>query len=264
VGYPEALWGIGIDGVQEGSPAETAGVQAGDIVLGIDDLALDSLGDAETANDVLIQDMVDYVAQKAGQPVSVRIQRGIGSDAARLTLTITPQANEAGEGKMGVLIRPTPVRIRPVRASFLESLKYSAAEIVYTIQLTFVIPIQVLRGLISPEAARIVGPVGMAAMTGNAVQQSIDIGWAYPILHLAGLLNVAIGITNLLPIPAFDGGRIVFIVLEAIRGKPIPPEKESLVHGIGLMLLLLLFVVITIQDIFVPLPQGINWTDYMY
>jgi len=264
VGYPEALWGVGIEEVQEGSPAQEAGLQANDIVLGIDDLALDGFGDVEETNDVLIQNMVDYVATKAGQPVWVSIQRGLGADAEKLALTITPKANEQGEGKMGVLIRPTPVRIRPVRASLPESLKYSLSEIVYTVQLTFIIPIQVLRGIISMDAARPVGPVGMAVMTGDAVQQSLDVGWAYPILHLAGLLNVAIAITNLLPLPAMDGGRIIFILLEAIRGKPVPPEKESLVHGIGLMVLLLLFVAITVQDILVPLPQGINWTDYLY
>ncbi|MBN1933908.1 MAG: site-2 protease family protein, partial [Anaerolineae bacterium] len=94
--------------------------------------------------------------------------------------------------------------------------------------------------------------------------QSIDTGWAYPILNLAGLLNVAIAITNLLPLPALDGGRVFFIILEAIRGKPVPPEKEGLVHGIGLMLLLLLFVFITIQDIFMKMPETFNWADYLY
>jgi regulator of sigma E protease len=126
------------------------------------------------------------------------------------------------------------------------------------------VPVWLLRGLLPLGAARTVGPVGIAKMTGDAVQQSLDVGWAYPILHLMGVLNVAIGITNLLPLPAFDGGRIVFIVIEAIRGKPISPEKEGLVHGIGLMILLLLMVVITVQDIFVPLPQGFNWADYLY
>jgi regulator of sigma E protease len=66
-----------------------------------------------------------------------------------------------------------------------------------------------------------------------------------------------------LPLPAFDGGRIFFIIVEAIRGKPISPEKEGLVHGIGLVLLLLFMVFVTIQDIIVPLPQSFNWTDYL-
>jgi regulator of sigma E protease len=129
--------------------------------------------------------------------------------------------------------------------------------------MTVAIPIQVLRGLVPASAARSVGPVGIAVLTGNAVQQSVEVEWAYPILQLTAVLNVAIAITNLLPLPALDGGRIFFILLEAIRGKPLPPEKEGLVHGIGLMILLLLLVAITIQDIFVPLPQGINWSDYL-
>jgi regulator of sigma E protease len=130
--------------------------------------------------------------------------------------------------------------------------------------MTFEIPLQVLRGLLPASAARGVGPYGIAMLTGDAVRQSIDVGWAFPILQLTGILNVAIAITNLLPLPALDGGRIVFIVLEAIRGKPIPPEKEGLVHGIGLMILLVVLVAITVQDIFVPLPGGFNWSDYMY
>jgi regulator of sigma E protease len=77
------------------------------------------------------------------------------------------------------------------------------------------------------------------------------------------VLNVAIAFTNLLPLPAFDGGRILFILLEAIRGKPISPEKEGMVHGVGLVLLLLFMVIVTIQDIVVPLPQSFNWTDYL-
>jgi regulator of sigma E protease len=105
--------------------------------------------------------------------------------------------------------------------------------------------------------------MGIAILTGQVVQQSLSVDWAYPILHLAGVLNVAIALTNLLPFPAFDGGRILFIVVEAIRGKPISPEKEGLVHGIGLVLLLLFMVVVTIQDIVVPLPPTFNWSDYL-
>ena len=89
-------------------------------------------------------------------------------------------------------------------------------------------------------------------------------GWAFPILQLTGILNVAIAITNLLPLPALDGGRILFVLLEVIRGKPLHPRKEGLAHSVGLVLLLLFFVVVTLQDIFVPLPQGVNWVDYLY
>ncbi len=264
VGYPEFLFGVGIVQVQEGSPAEEVGLQANDIVLRVGDLSFDRFtADTQEASES-VRRMVDYVAQKAGQPVLVLVQRGLGLDAERIEFTVIPRANEDGEGKMGVGIQPAPVRLNRIRAPILEGIGYGAREILYTIQLTILIPIQILRGLLPAGAARTVGPMGIAIMTGNAVQQSLSVDWAYPILHLAGVLNVAIAFTNLLPLPAFDGGRIFFIFVEAVRGKPISPEKEGLVHGIGLVILLLLMVVVTIQDIFVPLPQGFNWADYLY
>ena len=263
VGYPRFLYGVGITNVMDGSPAETAGMQSGDILIRTGELDLDQYtGDGEEAS-ALVGSVVDYVSSKAGQEITVVVQRGVGDEARELTFRLTPQADEHGEGKMGVGIRATPVRIERVRAGFVEALVYGASEILYTVQMTVLIPIQVLRGLIPASAARGVGPVGIAVLTGNAVQESLAVDWAYPILQLTAVLNVAIAITNLLPLPALDGGRIFFILLEAVRGKPLPPEKEGLVHGIGLMILLLVLVVITIQDIFVPLPQGINWSDYL-
>lgn len=263
VGYPSFLYGVGITSVMEGSPAEAAGVQSGDILLRAGELDLEGFtSDGDEAID-MVSSVVAYVSDKAGQEITVVVQRGVGDDAKEVALQLTPQADENGEGKMGVGIRATPVRIERVRAPFLEALAYGAREILYTIQMTVMIPIQVLRGLIPASAARSVGPVGIAVLTGNAVQESLEVDWAYPVLQLTAVLNVAIAITNLLPLPALDGGRIFFILLEAVRGKPLPPEKEGLVHGIGLMVLLLVLVAITIQDIFVPLPQGVNWSDYL-
>jgi regulator of sigma E protease len=263
VGYPQFLFGVGIVDVQEGSPAQEAGLQVDDIVLSVGDLGLDRFtADAQEASD-LVGRMVEYVVPRAGQPVLVRIQRGLGQDAQRLEATVTPRADDKGEGKMGVGIQAVPVRLNRVQPSFPGAIGYGLREILFTLQLTIMVPIQVLRGLIPAGAARTVGPMGIAILTGNAVQQSLSVDWAYPILHLTGVLNVAIAFTNLLPLPAFDGGRIFFIIVEAIRGKPISPEKEGLVHGIGLVLLLLFMVVVTIQDIVVPLPQSFNWTDYL-
>jgi regulator of sigma E protease len=263
VGYPQFLFGVGIIDVQDGSPAQEAGLQVGDIVLSVGDLRLDQFtADGQEAHD-LVGRMVDHVVPRVEQPVLVRVQRGPGRDAPILELTVIPRADEKGEGKMGVGIQAAPVRLNRVQPSFLGAIAYGVQEILSTLQMTIMIPIQILRGLIPAGQARTVGPMGIAILTGNAVQQSLSVDWAYPILHLAGVLNVAIAFTNLLPLPAFDGGRILFIILEAIRGKPISPEKEGMVHGVGLVLLLLFMVIVTIQDIVVPLPQSFNWTDYL-
>lgn len=264
VGYPELSYGVGIIEVYDGSPAQQAGLQVDDVILSVSDLPLDHFATNAQEADSLVSGTVEYVAKRPGQALLVTIQRGVGEDAQRLELTVTPQANDEGLGRMGVGIQPVLVRLKRVQGSVLESLKYGLDEILVTLKLTVMVPILVLRGLLPAGAARTVGPMGIARMTGEAVQQSLTVDWAYPILHLVGVLNVAIAITNLLPLPALDGGRIFFVLLEAIRGKPISPEKEGFVHGIGLALLLLFLVVVTIQDIFVPLPQGFNWADYLY
>jgi regulator of sigma E protease len=264
IGYPEFLFGVGVVEVTENSPAQEAGLQANDIVLRVGDIGLGEFTSDDEKAWRMVNEMVEHVATQADQQIAVLVQRGIGPDAEQIELTVTPRANEQGEGKMGIGIQPMPVRLNRARTSFLQSFGYGLREVIFTIRLTFMIPIQIIRGLLPASAARTVGPMGIAIMTGEAVQQSIKVDWAYPILHLTGVLNVAIAITNLLPLPAFDGGRIFFILLEAVRGKPLPPEKENLVHGIGLALMLLFFVAVTIQDILVPLPQGFNWADYLY
>jgi regulator of sigma E protease len=264
VGYPEFVFGVGVGDVVQGSPAEEAGLEPGDIVLRVGDLSFEQFTTDGTEANNNVTRMVEYVAPRAGQETAVVVQRGLGADALRLEFAVVPRADENGDGKMGVAIQAVPVRLNRVNPGLFKAILYGLREVGSTILMTAMVPIQVLRGLLPAGAARTVGPMGIAQLTGNAVQQSLSVDWAYPILHLTGVLNVAIGITNLLPLPAFDGGRIVFILIEAIRGKPIAPEKEGLVHGIGLMVLLLLMVAITVQDILVPLPQSFNWADYLY
>ena len=88
------------------------------------------------------------------------------------------------------------------------------------------------------------GPVGMIGFIGETSKAGI-----VTLLSLVGLLTVNLGIMNLLPIPALDGGRLVFLFIEAIRHKPIKPEREGMVHAIGFIILILFIVIISINDI---------------
>jgi regulator of sigma E protease len=264
VGYPEFQYGVGVVQVLEDTPAAEAGLLENDIILRVGDHVLEGFTPDDEQARALVNGMIRYVATKADQPITVLVQRGLGQDAQRLEFTVIPRANEEGDGQMGVWVGAAPVRLTRVQAPILEALSRGVQEVAVTLKFTVLIPLEVIRGLLPASAARTVGPMGIARMTGDAVQQSLQVDWAYPILHLVGVLNVAIAITNLLPLPALDGGRIVFILLEAVRGRPISPEKEGLVHGIGLLILFAFLIVVTVQDIFVPLPQGINWADYLY
>jgi regulator of sigma E protease len=87
---------------------------------------------------------------------------------------------------------------------------------------------------------------------------SLDSGWWYPVMQMMGSLGVALAVTNLLPLPALDGGRILFVIVEGIRGRRIDPAKEGLIHLIGMALLVALMLFITWQDVINPVPS-IDW-----
>ena len=96
------------------------------------------------------------------------------------------------------------------------------------------------------------GPVGIVDAIGDTYEESRSDGWYYVTLNMlimSILLSVNLGVMNLLPIPALDGGRLVFLLIEAIRGKALPQEKESMVHFVGFVLLMGLMVIVLLNDI---------------
>ncbi|RME64061.1 MAG: hypothetical protein D6790_03770, partial [Caldilineae bacterium] len=102
------------------------------------------------------------------------------------------------------------------------------------------------------------GPVGIAQLVGGAVNATADTGVWFPIFQLAALISAGLAVANMLPIPALDGGRLLFILFEKLRGRRVDPEKEGLIHLVGFALLLGLMVIITISDIRSG-PQTIDW-----
>ena len=111
-----------------------------------------------------------------------------------------------------------------------------------------------LQMLVTGQLSRndVAGPVGIVKMVDDAYDTARPYGVVEVILNMmniALLLSVNLGIMNLLPLPALDGGRLVFLLIEAIRGKPVPPEKEGLVHLAGMMALMVLMVLVLFNDI---------------
>ena len=91
---------------------------------------------------------------------------------------------------------------------------------------------------------------------------TLDTGLWFPIFRLSAILSAALAITNLLPLPALDGGRLLFIAFETLRGRRVNPEREGLIHMVGFMLLLGLLVLITVRDI-TTAQQGIDWATIL-
>ncbi len=229
-----------ITGIAQDSPAQAAGVQPGDVVLDVDDTVV-------TFDNPLDQE----IQQRLGQPVTMTLLR----DKGFVDVTLTPRADPPpGQGALGVQIAPvTEMATMGILPALWEGVRSTVDYAMLVLQL----PVLLLMGSLSPADAQLTGPVGIAQMVGGAVSATIDTGLWFPILRLSAVLSAALAVTNLLPLPALDGGRLLFILIEAVRGRRISPEREGMIHMVGFMVLLGLMLLITVRDLSAA-PQGID------
>ncbi len=241
LGRPMPAPGALVTDVAPGSPAAEAGMQPGDLIVEVEGEPIETPAD-----------LVRSTRTRLGQPVTLTIRR----DGEVLTIKLTPRVRPPeGEGPIGVAIRsPSEIRRLPLGPSLVNGLYMTGMFIAGTLSL----PVMLLRGAVSTEMARPIGPVGIAQLAGGAVEVSVATGLWFPILQLMAILSAALAVTNLLPLPALDGGRLLFVVIEAVRGRRVDPEKEGLVHLIGMALLFTLMILITYQDIVQGVPT-IDW-----
>lgn len=184
-----------------------------------------------------------YATFHAGEPVEITYER----DGKAYTTTLTPKYDEeSGRYLYGFITSGARER-----TGFFETLYYSFCELGYYIDTT----IQSLKMLITGGVSvnDMSGPVGIVQNMGQVYEESVqNDGYFYAFLNMlnwAIMLSANLGVMNLLPIPALDGGRLVFLAVEAIRGKPIDPNKEGFVHMIGIILLFGLMFVVMFNDI---------------
>ena len=167
-------------------------------------------------------------------------------DGTKYTTTLTPQYDEAsGIYLLGVM------NAHFVEPRGIDTLKYAWYEMRFSLKQTYKSLGMLFSGRVSRED--VAGPVGIAVnVVGKTYDNAKKYGWEMVLLSMLEItlmLSVNLGILNLLPIPALDGGRLVFLLLEVIRGKPVPPEKEGMVHFIGLMFFMVLMVFIFFNDL---------------
>ncbi len=229
--------------VADGSPAQQAGLRPGDII--------DTINGQKA---VPVENVRQVTNQNLGKPVTLDVIR----DGQHLTITVTPRANPPeGQGALGVAIQPEG-RIGMRTYGLFESLWRGFEASVGVVLTTLAIPVLLLKGLIPAEAARPIGLPGMAELASQAASVSVETGRWFPILSLTGYISAGLSLANMLPLPALDGGRLLFVVIEAIRGRRISPEKEAAVHFVGLVALLALMILISLNDLASPLPK-IDW-----
>lgn len=219
-----------IQEVQEGFPAKEAGLMQGDRIV--------KMGNRKIH---LYREILIYNQLHQGKKVELTFER----KGERHTVFITPKKGEEGYYRLGLLGGEQK------KGGFLTAFKYGAYEVRFSIVNT----IEGLKMLLTRKIGvkEMSGPVGIVTAVDKTYQSSKEYGLQMVIIQLLGislLLSANLGVMNLLPLPALDGGRLVFLVLEMIRGKKIPPEKEGYVHLVGIVLLMGLMVFILFHDVY--------------
>jgi regulator of sigma E protease len=245
---------VRVMGVVEDAPAARAGMLPSDFIVAFNREPI-----------ATVERLQELTQEHLGETVTISLLR----QGETVDITLTPRASPPeGQGAMGIVIQAAfhdtatgivyqegPLQQVIVSQSFGEAVQFSVDRISWVVRNIIRVPSELLRGTLSMEAARPVSIVGISQMGGELLQDSIEQGQPVVILNYIALISVALGLTNLLPIPALDGGRILFVLIEIVRGRPIAPEREGLVHLVGLLLLLSVTVVFILNDLFNPITE---------
>ena len=207
-------------------PAYTAGIREGDKILSVDGNKVSSWSEVQL-----------YIASSKGNDISFVLK---DKDGNKRTVIVKPNTIEDKDGNksyvVGIGIDNT------VRRGFVSSITYAGETTVSLYKLMLTTIKQLFTGGVS--AKDLSGPVGIYSIVDSQAKQGFQ-----NIMYLTAYLSMNVGVINLLPFPAFDGGRVLFLIIEKIRRKPVPAKTEAMVNSIGFMLLMLLMVYVTFNDI---------------
>lgn len=212
----------------EDSAAADAGMKSGDVIKGIDDIKFENF-----------EALQKYVDENIGKEITYDVRRGYDD----ITLNITPELREeTGRGGVGISI----VELGTVKYSFFRSIWEGLKSTIFITWMILLAFFGLIKDLImgSGVGVDVAGPVGIASITGQAAR----LGFAH-LLQFTALLSINLAIINILPIPALDGGRLLFLLIEKIKGSPVKRETEALIHNTGFILLMILILIVTFNDI---------------
>ncbi len=238
--YPTLEPAVYIAKLEQNFPAEKAGIQVGDKLISIDNQKVENIDNAR-----------QLIRSKGEQPLSLQLS---DADGNRLrTVRVTPKKGPGEDALIGVIFSPIPFREYKTPAEKIFS------GITYSWDLTKVtfaglgnLFQDLITGDFGKASQSVAGPVGLAVVTGTI----LSAGWAAALtfLWLVGVISLTLAIFNVLPVPALDGGRLLFLVIEAVSGGKVRGDIEKMVHQVGFIILLALALLITFSDIRKLLP----------
>lgn len=220
-----------VQSVMPDSAAEAAGLEAGDVITRINGRSI------HVYREVSLSSVFNY-----GEPLTVTFRR----DGVKHTVTLTPKYY-AEDGRYYIGLQGGGTLMR---CNALQIFQYGWYEVEYWLRATYGSLGLIFRGHFSMNDLS--GPVGVVKAVDDTYTEAKPYGISTVLLsflNLTTLLTVNLGVMNLLPLPALDGGRLIFLLIEAVRGRPVPPEKEGMVHLAGIIALMALMVVVLFNDI---------------
>lgn len=223
-----------ITSVEPGSPAALAGAMTNDIILAVDQVEISDFEILQVA-----------INDRLGVATTLFVQRGEEIVGLPMTPRLEPPE---GQGPVGVTLGNPTRSVGWIEALGLglNSTRFQFTEMVR-------LPSRLIRGELEPEEARISGLKGMYDMMVWAGQIDRSSQRPFLTLNLIGVISAGLALANLLPIPALDGGRLMFVAFEAIFGRRVPPQHEGLAHTLGFMVLLALIIYVNLQDFINPI-----------
>jgi regulator of sigma E protease len=234
---PQGRGPLTITEIQAGSPAEDAGLQPRDVIVSADGRTFD-----------VSRELTAYVRARAGSEVTLGIERdGELIEVDVVPRELTPEMEARGLGPIGFTYEPARFVEVPSQVSGpVEAVTTGFAEAGY---LAWRIPgglAEAVGGLLglNPNAGNAVGPIGIAEETGKVLQAPL-----VSQLLFMGILSVNLAVLNVLPFPPLDGGRIAVVLIESLRRSRLPAEREALIYLTGFMVLIVLVILISIQDV---------------
>ncbi len=225
-GSSEQLSYVGL--VTPGAPIEQSGIEVGDRIVSINNMKTDTWDKIQIAISLKhSSDTYDFVVKK--------------QDGSIKKIKVTPEVKKKKDGTVESMTFGFGVG-ETLNHGFLKSIKYAFLKFYSVISSMAIIIFKLITGKLGLSS--LAGPVGMYTVVGQSAKYGFQ-----NILYLTAYLSVNLGFVNIIPFPAFDGGRILFVLIEKIKGSPVKPEVENIFHTVGFILLMILMLVITYQDI---------------
>lgn len=232
-GIPKESGNVKVVEVRPDSPAFVSGLQNGDVIREID-------GTKVSSNDAFI----NYIENKKGSEIYMYVERE-GADGLVEISSIPREDPPEGEGSLGVVISSTEIYYPPIWQRPFIGIYNGFKDAIFWTGVVIGGFIKIFTDLSGGTVPQdVAGPVGIFALTSEAAKFGI-----LTVINFMGILSVNLAILNVMPFPALDGGRLLFIVIEGVFGKKVLPRVETAIHTVGMIILLLLIFAITAHDI---------------